>query len=234
MKRFIFGTLLLACAPSAWSAQVYKCKSATGPTIYQNTPCPENTKLVGHGSYEPEPDNPTQSYAAAEEAERIQTQRALDAQAARERFATMHQNNESMGMPRQREALSPIDEKKIAEYSETRRRWGKRMAGAPPPGWQEREDSKQRRAARDDALDVPSPSAAPHDPVTYDDCKQVGSSVHCWGSDGSIASGSIDAYGNGHAHGVNGQSVDFHRDPATGTVKSRDGACVKNLAGVCE
>lgn len=71
VRNVVLGlTLLLliaSLAPPAHAADIYACKDAHGHMTYQDTPCPQQSKTVGHNTYTPVPDAPYSSpYARAD------------------------------------------------------------------------------------------------------------------------------------------------------------------------
>ncbi|MBA8884918.1 hypothetical protein FHW13_002769 [Dokdonella fugitiva] len=224
--RIVVLLLALVISSPVWSAPVYKCKGAKGETIYQNLPCPKGTQTVAHGEYAREPDNPTQYYEALREGNAIRARREAAAEAA-----MIDRSHESSATSSSEAETSAAVAKSDAKYREDRKRWGNRLAGPKPEGYDERNPkvTLHRGAAESTGISPSSTSA----PVTYDDCKQVGSSVHCVGSDGSVASGSIDAWGNGRASGAGGD-VRFRPNPVTGKPQSDSGTCVKDVYGQCQ
>jgi len=80
--RTLFLSLTVSFVPLAHAVQIFKCKAASGETIYQNEPCPKNSVAVAQGSYNRQPDDPTTQQAAVAEAERANTQREYETQAA--------------------------------------------------------------------------------------------------------------------------------------------------------
>lgn len=83
MKSHALYMSLIACfVLSAHAVQIFKCKGASGETIYQNEPCPRGSVAVARGSYNREPDDPTTQQAATDEAARTNAQREYEIQAA--------------------------------------------------------------------------------------------------------------------------------------------------------
>jgi hypothetical protein len=220
----LLSVLMLVGACDA--APVYKCKGINNETIYQNLPCPSGTKAIAHGEYAPTEDNPTQYYDAVREGEAIRARREQEA-AAKSRNAGAQQERAD----RESELATAISqEKSDAKYRSDKKRWGSRLAGPKPIGYDER--NAQSFVSQGKSAPLVQSLPTPPERVTYDDCKQVVSSVHCRGSDGSMATGSVDAWGNGRAHGTGGD-VRFHPDPIGGGVRTDSGACVKDAYGQC-
>lgn len=158
------------------AGEVYKCKGPNGEVTFTNIKCPEKTEAQHYGTYAPAQDSPDQYYAAADEAEAI---RARD-QAAAEAVDTARAQRRA-----QRAATSDLvsalteDQRSAAGREATRARLA-REAAMPA-----RTRDEARVAARE-------PPAAP----VIRNCTGSGGSVTCFGSDGSISNGAVNAHGN--------------------------------------
>lgn len=83
MKTQVLLLLCIICfIPPAHAVEIYKCKAASGETIYQNEPCPKNSVAVAQGSYNRQPDDPTTQKAAEAAAAEANAQSEYEAQAA--------------------------------------------------------------------------------------------------------------------------------------------------------
>lgn len=207
--------ILAFLAFPALAANVYKCKGATGELIYQNLPCPNGAKPIARGSYAPVADDPRQAAAAAQAADRLHERDAMNQTAAQPQDTYYDVSGSGS-------ANAAADQKQNAEYQATLKRWGKRMAGPPPPGYVQdpprRDTFDKERLARD---------AAPK-PARIQTCNPTaGSNVTCFGSDGSISNGHVDEAGRGTMFGSDGSVEQMHGMP------NRDGSCVRDINGFC-
>jgi len=194
-----YAALVLAIiALPCTAGQVYKCKGPKGEVTFTNIKCPEKTEATQVGTYEKAADSPDQlrdalSDAAARRARENATQdaSALPADTQPEdtsdAAAAATRDRRSIAGRQQIDADAASDAAKDAKYRADLKRWGKRMAGDPPPGYDER--NPQRQAARGDDTQNRGPETQ--------FCNQAaGGEMTCFGTHGTISQGHVDQQGN--------------------------------------
>lgn len=195
--------LLAMIAMPCSAGQVYKCKGPKGEVTFTNIKCPENASTQKYGTFQPEADNPRQYRDAVADHN------------AREEAAQQQSMTSSYATPTVQASNTPDNSKRDAEYRETRKRWGARMAGPPPDGYTK-------------APPTAAPIVSALKPAATQTCKQNGGgSVTCFGSDGTIANGHVNENGSGTMFNSNGAIQQIHSMP------KRDGACVPDVNGFC-
>lgn len=208
---------LLICvaliAPPAFAGQVYKCKGPKGDVTFTNIKCPDNAAAVVIGSYQAVSDSPDQYYAAvaAHQArtERAQEKTVADAESAAARGATRDQQQVADS------GQSAERLKKVSDYRDTLKRWGPRMAGPAPAGYDAFVGPERNRPA-------------PPKPPVINNCHgNGGGSVTCFGSDGSIANGHVNEDGHGTLFGSTGSMQQINTQNANGR------NCVLDVNGFC-
>lgn len=173
--------------PEVDAASVYKCKGPNGEVTFTNVKCPEKTQAEHYSSYTPAADSPDQYVATVDEAE---------ATRARDEAAAQSVDAERARRRAQRDATSDLvsalgeDQRSIAGREARRARLEREAAAAT--------------AAREDVptmLADDSPSARA--PV-INNCSSSGGSLTCFGSDGSISNGNVNANGSATMFGSDG------------------------------
>lgn len=209
---------LVLASFSASAAQLYKCKGSSGETIYQNLPCPAGSKILAKGSYERAPDDPSQMRAAAAEASRIR--REQDAAAEMATASTYY----SAPATTTAQSGSDVDMNKADEkYRADKARWGKRLAGDKPPGY---DDRHPRGTASQTAMPPTSRPTYSVDPITQFNPRTGEASHGTRDSDGNVTifNNRTGESSHGHADG-NGNVTLFNPRRGTTTHCNPNGVC---------
>lgn len=235
----VLAMIALPCA----AGQVYKCKGPNGEVTFTNIKCPEKTEATQIGTYEKAADSPDQlrdalSDAAARRARENAAQdvSALSADTQLEdtsdAAAAATRDRRSIAGRQQIDTEAASDAAKDAKYRADLKRWGKRMAGEPPPGYEERAASRRGRGNSEDERHVPADATARRsEPVS---CKQNSGNVDCFNSDGTFSYGHVNPVtGAGAVYDQNGNATTIRRDPL-GHPETDNGTCVKDIYGNCQ
>lgn len=219
--------LLILLSLPAFAGEVYKCKAADGSVTFTNVKCPEKAQAQHYGSYQAAEDSPDQYFQAAEEADRIRSARGEVPQTVPgethedERMrqsdwasAVMRDARSTAGRQQIRDDANSQGAK-VAKYREDVKRWGKRMAGEPPPGYVAPQQTRR--------------ATPPPKPPVMQTCNPTGGgTVTCFGNDGSISNGHVDQDGRGTMFGSDGSIRQMQGMP------NRAGSCVVDINGFCQ
>lgn len=248
----IFAFVLALLSLPAFAGEVYKCKAADGSITFTNIKCPEKAAVQHYGSYQAAPDNPTQAYAAAQEADQIRSKRqdwtspaevldsgVRDQRAIQSDLAALENEDPrtSIGSAARAARLraefttgSKAEKKAAAaEYQRTMDALRVTVTGQPIAS-----RPMVSAPAQPTRSQEPGPIRQPDKPPVYTtDCTQNGFSVHCNESDGSVSYGNVGPNGNGNVFGQDGEVTRIRTDPY-GKTKTDSGVCVKNIYGQCQ
>ena len=236
------GLLVLAlfAAPLAHADHVYKCKGASGETIYQNDPCPDGATTIAHGTYDRQPDNPRNNIEATNAAADANEQREYNRQAANAASGfdeePEHESEYARQTRERREHIEAGSYRSRVGHSGPAKVQGDEIArrptmdsningGRPVPLPSDTSSSPQHAAA------APSPAMhmtqAPPPPQQFDnsDCRRsAGGNVTCWDSQGNASTGHTDPSGHTGVYGKDGQ---WTRLPNDTCIKDNFGNCKK-------
>ena len=223
--------ILLSTSAITTAGDVYKCKGSKGETIYQSQPCPAGTKPLGTAHFEPVVDDPHQARAAAAEADRIHADQAA---AAANVYTPVEAPNSYAGAQSDAASIASRDSRSSAyrewkesqksasgeaarKYNEDRKRWGSRLAGPPPAGYDASPPAPMSHATH-----------APSAPVAQSCTTGAGGATTCFGSDGSISNGHVNPSGNGTLFGSDGSIQNVQAVP-----KQPNSTCIRDANGFC-